>query len=87
MNISYAITVCNELEEIKKLLSLLNTYIDDNDEIVILCDISQIDLHLEDIIASISKNNIKLYKDKFSKDFAYGRINSTHYVQKNIFFK
>jgi hypothetical protein len=87
MNISYAITVCNELEEIKKLLSLLNTYIDDNDEIVILCDISQIDLHLEDIIASISKNNIKLYKDKFSKDFASWKNQLNSLCSKEYIFQ
>ncbi len=38
MNISYAITVCNEYEEIQKLLSLLILHKEDNDEIVVLFD-------------------------------------------------
>ena len=38
MKISYAIPVCNEHKEIKKLLSFLIKYIDENDEIVVQCD-------------------------------------------------
>jgi hypothetical protein len=38
MKISYAITVCNELEEIKKLLPLLKDNIQPQDEIVVLWD-------------------------------------------------
>lgn len=36
--ISYAITVCNEYEEIQKLIPLLVSHINDNDEIVVLFD-------------------------------------------------
>ena len=39
MRISYAITVCNELEEIKKLISHLLQYKREEDEIVVLQDI------------------------------------------------
>ena len=38
MNISYAIPVCNEHIEIKKLLSVLIKYIDKEDEIIVQCD-------------------------------------------------
>ena len=38
MNISYAITVCNELEEITRLLNFLLKYRRKNDEIVVLFD-------------------------------------------------
>ena len=38
MKISYAIPVCNEHIELKKLLSFLVKYIDENDEIVVQCD-------------------------------------------------
>ena len=38
MKISYAIPVCNEHVELKKLLSFLTKHIDKNDEIVIQCD-------------------------------------------------
>ena len=38
MQISYAIPVCNEHVELKKLLSFLVKHIDENDEIVVQCD-------------------------------------------------
>ena len=38
MNISYAITVCNEHIELEKLLSFLTSHIDKEDEIVVQCD-------------------------------------------------
>ena len=38
MRISYAIPVCNEHIELKKLLSFLIKHIDKNDEIVVQCD-------------------------------------------------
>ena len=38
MQISYAIPVCNEHIELKKLLSFLVKHIDENDEIVVQCD-------------------------------------------------
>lgn len=41
IKISYAITVCNELEEIKKLIDFLLVYKQDEDELVVLVDISK----------------------------------------------
>ena len=38
MKISYAIPVCNEHAELKKLLSFLHKHIDENDEIIVQCD-------------------------------------------------
>ena len=38
MKISYAIPVCNEHVELKKLLSFLHKHKDKNDEIVVQCD-------------------------------------------------
>jgi len=38
VQISYAIPVCNEHVELKRLLSFLLEYIDENDEIVVQCD-------------------------------------------------
>ena len=38
MRISYAIPVCNEHVELKKLLSFLVKHIDENDEIIVQCD-------------------------------------------------
>jgi hypothetical protein len=72
MNISYAITVCNEYEELQKLINYLLSYINlSDDEIVVLCDISKTD---ERIIQFCNNhqdyNNIKLYTDNFDNHFA-----------------
>jgi cellulose synthase/poly-beta-1,6-N-acetylglucosamine synthase-like glycosyltransferase len=37
-NVSYAITVCNEHEELKRLLVSLNDFVDRKDQVVIQCD-------------------------------------------------
>jgi hypothetical protein len=38
MKISYAVTVCNELEEIKRLIAFLQEHKREQDEIVVLMD-------------------------------------------------
>lgn len=72
-NISYAITVCNEYDELEKLISfLLKTINLSNNEIVVLHDISNI---LDDRVVEFCKNhhnygNIKYYSDYFDKHFS-----------------
>ncbi len=50
MKISYAITVCNEHEEINRLLQLLTAIIDSNDEIIIQGDSQKITREVWDVI-------------------------------------
>ena len=38
MTISYAVTVCNEIEEVKRLLDILFKNISEDDEVVVLVD-------------------------------------------------
>jgi hypothetical protein len=54
MKISYAITVCNELEEIKRLLDLLLEYKREQDEIVVLLDNSKSNKQLEILLEGYS---------------------------------
>jgi glycosyltransferase involved in cell wall biosynthesis len=58
-NISYAITVCNEAEELKRLLDLLLEKLDDNDEIVVLHDSSNTTERVIDICRE--------YENQFAK--------------------
>jgi GT2 family glycosyltransferase len=69
MKISYAITVCNEVEEIKRLLSFLLEYKREEDEIVVLMDNKGSD-EVWEYLKSIGKNSILLHKDKFNNDFS-----------------
>jgi len=67
MKISYAITVCNELEEVKRLLDLLLNNKREQDEIVVLYDnygSKEVFFYLQTV------DGIKLVWDNFQHDFA-----------------
>lgn len=71
MKISYAITVCNELEEIKRLLDFLIQYKREEDEIVVLFDDSNSTKEMETLLHSYRSNKyITLRIDYFDGHFA-----------------
>ena len=79
MKISYAITVCNELEEVKKLINFLHSNKREQDEIVVLADSPKMSQDLQDQLYRFSSSNwIKLIESKFEGHFA---------DWKNKFFK
>jgi hypothetical protein len=67
MKISYAITVCNELEEIKRLVSFLLEYKRPEDEIVILWDENG-DPRVWEYLISIPEP--RHFRDHFNKNFS-----------------
>jgi len=67
MKISYAITVCNELEEIKRLISFLLEHKRPEDEIVVLWDENG-DLKVWEYVISIPEP--RHFRDYFNKNFA-----------------
>jgi len=67
MKISYAITVCNELEEIKRLVSFLLEYKRFEDEIVILWDENG-DPRVWEYLISIPEP--RHFRDHFNKNFS-----------------
>ena len=78
MRISYAITVCNEYEEIQKLLSFLLLNIREEDEIVVLFDKKSgtaevweylIELRKHEYIKLTSKTLLNIIKLIFFKKF------------------
>ena len=77
MRISYAITVCNELEEVKRLVNFLLLHKRKQDEIVILVDISKEDngelrgwLNQTKLSTITEGDPIKIYEDKFKGHFS-----------------
>jgi len=71
MKISYAITVCNELEEVKRLLDFLISSIRAQDEIVILLDTSNSSIRIENLLRNYANDNkIKFAADNFQGHFA-----------------
>jgi hypothetical protein len=90
MNISYAITVCNEYEEIQKLLSHLLNHIDTHqNEIIILADAEKLDPRIETLCEN-HKNygNIKIFhKDKFNGHFSEWKNKLKHLCSKEYIFQ
>ena len=85
MKISYAITVCNELEEVKRLVNFLLSNKREQDEIVVLVDISKEDngelrgwLNETKQSLILKSDPIKIHEEKFEGHFANW---------KNKFFK
>jgi len=71
MTISYAVTVCNEFEEIQRLVSFLLQHKRSQDEIVILYDEANGDPGIESYLRSHSINGeFNWHKAKFERHFA-----------------
>ena len=71
MAISYAVTVCNEIEEIKRLLDVLFKNVSENDEIVVLVDTKNSTSEVENYISSLTGTpNFKWAGVLFNNDFA-----------------
>lgn len=68
VQLSYAITVCDESQELETLLNYLHAHANLKDsEIVVLQDINKTNEEIEKILL---KHNIQAYKDGFDKNFA-----------------
>jgi len=73
MKISYAITVCNELQEIQRLLDFLIKHKQENDEIVVLLDTTKADDEMVSTLKHYERHydgHITIWQDKFQGHFA-----------------
>ena len=87
--ISYAITVCNELEEITKLLNFLQLHIRKEDEIVIQYDESSVTDEVKEYVTlmdSMHKNHI-VVGFSLNKDFATFKNNLKSHCTKDYIFQ
>ena len=89
VSISYAITVCNELEEIIKLLNFLQLNIRENDEIVIQYDESSVTNEVLDYIQLMDKMHPNHKEIGFSldNDFASFKNNLKLNCTKDYIFQ
>ena len=87
INVTYAITVCNEHEEIMKLINFLHPRIKKDDEILIQYDehgvTSQVKDYL-DIIQQLHSSNVKVIGFPLNNDFASYKNNLKNHA-KGIF--
>jgi glycosyltransferase involved in cell wall biosynthesis len=70
MKISYAIPVCNEHEELKRLLEFLHQNIEENDEIVIQCDQGNTTPEVYEVLGTWQGGPLKVIEFPLKGDFA-----------------
>jgi hypothetical protein len=70
MKISYAITVKDEIQEIKTLLTKLFNFVRKQDEVVVLWDEKNGDPQVWEYLNSINSEKINIYKGSFQGHFA-----------------
>ena len=89
ITISYAITVCNELDEIKTLLPFLYEKKRKQDEIVILQDVSKKDPELTTYLESFTANgsDVLLVQQEFKNHFADWKNLLTDFCTKQFVFQ
>lgn len=86
MKISYAITVCNELEEVKRLVNFLHSNKREEDEIVILLDHSNGKDEVYRYLLTLP-SDIQLYRDTFKGHFADWKNQLTSYCTGDYIFQ
>jgi hypothetical protein len=89
MTISYAITVCNEIQEITKLLNFLQLHIRKEDEIVIQYDESSVTDEVMDYLKLMDSmhENHKVVGFPLNKDFASFKNNLKSHCTKDYIFQ
>lgn len=87
MKISYAITVCNELEEVKRLVNFLLSNKREQDEIVILYDTNG-SIEVYDYVDNLDElGNVFVIKDNFTGHFADWKNKLTSYCKGDYIFQ
>jgi hypothetical protein len=88
MRISYAITVCNELDEIKCLVPFLLQYKHPEDEICVLWDENG-DINVYQYLIDVSKEreDIRYYRDYFQNHFAEWKNKLTSVCEGDYIFQ
>ena len=90
INITYAITVCNELDEITKLIDFLNNRIVKEDEILIQYDSHAATKPIIDylkIISQLHNTNIKVISFPLNNDFASYKNNLKNHANGMFIFQ
>ena len=70
MKISYAIPVCNEHEELKRLLEFLHQNIEENDEIVVQCDQGNTTPEVYEVLGTWQGGPLKVIEFPLKGDFS-----------------
>lgn len=88
-SISYCLSVCNEHVELDRLLNQLSTYVENDDEIVLLVDQDKCTPEVSQVIAKfrLIYPNFKLVGASLNKDFAAFKNNFIENASKDFLFQ
>jgi len=90
INITYGITVCDESEELNNLLTHLIPLIDNEDEVIVLRDISNTNNLVTKVIEAHTErfpNRIRTIERLLNKDFAAFKNNLIEHANGNYLFQ
>ena len=89
MTISYAITVCNEFKEVKRLITLLNEFVRDEDEVVVLFDKGKGTAQVWDYLQFClhEYKNVKVKSKTFKNHFAEWKNYLSSLCSKDYIFQ
>jgi hypothetical protein len=89
MKISYAVTVCNELVEIQRLLPFLLKHKSPNDEVVVLYDSKNGSSSVEQYLraSSVADSKFRWYSYEFKDDFSDMKNHLTHLCSGDYIFQ
>ena len=87
MQISYAIPVCNEHVELEKLLDLLTSYIDEEDEIVVQCDQGNTTPEVYKVLNIWKNGPLKIIEFPLNGDFASFKNNLKNHCSGHWIFQ
>jgi len=90
MKISYAVTVCNELQEIQRLLDFLLIHKQDIDKIVVLLDTTKTDNKMISTLRHYERHyddHITIWQDKFQGHFADWKNKLSSYCFGDFIFQ
>lgn len=89
IRISYGVTVCNEAKELERLTNCLLSNIDDNDEVIILSDKSNVTAEVLSVIDKLEKSirPIKHISYSLNGDFATYKNNLIDHATSDYLFQ
>lgn len=86
ITISYAITACNESEELKRLLDQLIDHKRIEDEIVVQVDYDSVTTEVKSVLEAYHKELAAIVSFPLNKDFATFKNNIKNYCKKDYIF-
>ena len=89
INVTYAITVCNELVEITNLINFLHPRIKKDDEILIQYDSDSVTSQVKDYLAILTQlhSNVRVIGFSLNKDFASYKNNLKNHANGMFIFQ